>query len=179
MRSDIRSSFGSSSTVATGVPLTIELTVVDTAAGCSPMEGAAVYLWHCDIDGRYSLYSQGVTGENYLRGVQAADADGTVRFTSIFPAAYSGRWPHIHFEVYSSVEDATGGGDPIATSQLALPEDVCDTVYASAGYSQSARNMSQTSLATDNVFSDGADQETPTVTGSVAEGYVASLTVPV
>ena len=77
-------------------------------------------------EGGYSMYSDGITDENYLRGVQEIDANGKVTFTSIFPAAYSGRWPHIHFKVYSSVDDATGGGKAIATSQLALPEDVCD-----------------------------------------------------
>ena len=46
--------------------------------------GAAVYLWHCDRDGLYSLYT--VPDQNYLRGVQAADASGEVTFTSIFPA---------------------------------------------------------------------------------------------
>ena len=100
VRSDIRSSFGSSSGTAEGVPLPVELTVVDTANDCEPMAGAAVYLWHCDREGRYSLYSEGATDQNYLRGVQEADANGRVAFTSIFPAAYSGRWPHIHFEVY-------------------------------------------------------------------------------
>ena len=39
--------------------------------------------------------------------------------------------------------------------------------------------MSQVSLATDNVFRDGAELETPTVTGSVDEGYVVNLTVGV
>ena len=38
---------------------TIELTVVDTANGCAPLAGAAVYVWHCDRDGRYSMYSRG------------------------------------------------------------------------------------------------------------------------
>ena len=121
MRSDIRSSIGSASGTAEGVPLTFELTVTDTAAGCAPLAGAAVYLWHCDREGGYSMYSEGVEDENYLRGVQETDADGKLTFTSIFPACYSGRWPHVHFEVYASVADATGGGEPIATSQLALP----------------------------------------------------------
>jgi hypothetical protein len=40
-------------------------------------------------------------------------------------------------------------------------------------------NLSQVSLATDMVFSDGATQETPTVTGSTAAGYTASLNVPI
>ncbi len=179
VRSDIRSSFGSSSTVATGVPLTIDLQVVDTAKGCQPMAGAAVYVWHCDQDGRYSLYSQGVTNENYLRGVQETDDDGMVRFTSIFPACYSGRWPHIHFEVYPSVADATSASGKLATSQLALPKDVCDAVYATSGYSTSVRNLSGVSLSSDMVFRDGASLETPTVTASATDGYVATLVVPV
>jgi protocatechuate 3,4-dioxygenase beta subunit len=100
VRSDIRSSFGTSTRTAPGVALTIELTVL-TMNGTStrPYEGAAVYLWHCDREGRYSLYSSGVTKDNYLRGVQVADSAGKVSFTSIFPGCYAGRWPHVHFEV--------------------------------------------------------------------------------
>jgi len=111
----------------------VQLTITDTAAGCAPLAGAAVYLWHCDREGGYSMYSEGVDDENYLRGVQETDADGKLTFTSIFPACYSGRWPHAHFEVYANLADATGGGQPIATSQLALPRDACDVVYATAG----------------------------------------------
>jgi protocatechuate 3,4-dioxygenase beta subunit len=178
VRSDIRSSFGSSTTVAEGVPLTVKLKIVDSGSGAA-MAGAAVYLWHCDIAGRYSLYSQGATNENYLRGVQEADGSGDLSFTTIFPAAYSGRWPHIHFEVYPSLAEATKAGSPIATSQLALPEDVCKAVYATDGYSQSVRNLAQTSLARDMVFSDGAELETPTVMGDATSGYTATLTVGV
>ena len=29
-------------------------------------------------------------------GGSEADADGVVTFTTIFPACYRGRWPHIH-----------------------------------------------------------------------------------
>jgi protocatechuate 3,4-dioxygenase beta subunit len=179
VRSDIRSSFGSASGVADGVPLTVELTVTDTASNCAPLAGAAVYVWHCDREGRYSMYSQGAEDENYLRGVQETDGDGRVTFASIYPACYSGRWPHIHFEVYASVDDATGGGDPIATSQLAFPEDVCEVVYATEGYEQSVSNLAQVSLDSDMVFSDGASQQLADVTGSVDSGYTATLTVPV
>jgi len=129
VRSDIRSSFGSSTTTADGVSLTIRLTLVE-ADGDTPVEGAAVYLWHCDRAGQYSMYDRAVADENYLRGVQASGADGTVTFTSVFPACYSGRWPHIHFEVYRSVDEATAAGQLLATSQVALPEDTCATVYA-------------------------------------------------
>jgi protocatechuate 3,4-dioxygenase beta subunit len=180
VRRDIRSSFGSASGVAAGVPLTINLTIQDEATGCAPIAGAAVYVWHCDRDGAYSLYSQGVTNENYLRGVQAADSNGLVTFTSIFPACYSGRWPHIHFEVYPGLAKATSQANKIATSQVALPKDICDAVYATDGYSESVTNLSRVSLASDNVFGDdGGVHELGTMSGSIAAGLTVALAVPV
>ena len=179
VRSDIRSSFGSSSGTADGVPLTVTLSLLDQANGCAALSGAAVYLWHCDREGRYSLYSDGVTDQNYLRGVQEADADGQVTFTTIFPACYSGRWPHIHFEVYPSLAEATSAGNVMATSQLALPEDVCDLVYATDGYEQSVDNKARTSLDSDMVFSDGVDQQLADVNGDVDSGYTATLALAV
>jgi len=179
VRSDITSSFGSASGVAQGVPLTIKLKVLDTGNGSAGLQGAAVYLWHCDRDGRYSLYSDGITQENYLRGVQETGSDGSVQFTSIYPAAYAGRWPHIHFEVYPSLDAATTASGKLRTSQLALPEAPCKLVYATEGYTQSLQNMAQTSLETDNVFSDGYSLQLATVTGTVADGMTAALNVPV
>ena len=171
VRSDITSSFGSSTTEAEGVPLSITMTINDFAKKKSPLAGGAVYLWHCDREGRYSLYSQGVTNENYLRGVQEADDRGQVRFTTIFPACYSGRWPHIHFEVYPSLAKATNSANKIATSQMALPEATAKAVYATNGYEQSVSNLSRVSLASDNVFSDGYDLQMPTVKGDPSSGY--------
>jgi protocatechuate 3,4-dioxygenase beta subunit len=178
VRRDIRSSFGSASGTAAGVPLEIVLTIVDTDTD-KAIPDAAVYLWHCDREGRYSMYSQGASDENYLRGVQQADANGVIRFTSIFPAAYSGRWPHIHFEIFDSLTKATSGRNARKVTQLALPESVCEQVYASSGYESSQSNMSRTSLSNDNVFRDGVDDQMATVTGSVASGFTASLTVGV
>jgi protocatechuate 3,4-dioxygenase beta subunit len=179
VRGDIRPSFGSATGLAEGVPTTVDLTILDTANGCAPLTGAAVYVWHCDRDGQYSLYSPGAMDENYLRGVQETDVSGAVSFTSIFPACYSGRWPHIHFEVYASVADATGGGSLLATSQLAIPADACNEVYATDGYAQSVTNLSQISLESDNVFADGSAQQLATVTGSVDDGFAMRLSVPV
>jgi protocatechuate 3,4-dioxygenase beta subunit len=178
VRSDIRTSFGDASGTAAGVPINIDLTVLDSATG-GALNGAAVYVWHCDQEGRYSMYTQGAADQNYLRGVQEADSSGRVEFTSIFPAAYSGRWPHIHFEIYASLSEATSAGSPITTSQLALPQDTCETVYATDGYRASVRNLSQTSLDTDMVFRDGYSQQLATVTGSVDDGYTVALNVPV
>ena len=179
VRSDIRSSFGSSTVTAEGVPLTIALTVRDAATG-DALAGGAVYLWHCDRDGNYSLYSDGLDDVNYLRGVQEIGADGSVTFTTIFPACYSGRWPHIHFEVYSDVATAVASGPIVKTSQLALPKDTCQTVYATSGYEQSVNNLAQVSLASDNVFGDDQGiHQIATMTGSVATGYTAALTIGV
>ncbi|MDN5930375.1 MAG: intradiol ring-cleavage dioxygenase [Pseudonocardia sp.] len=175
VRSDIRSSFGSLTGTADGVPLTLTLTVVDASTG-APRPGAAVYLWHCDRAGAYSLYD--VDDQNYLRGVQVADASGVVSFTSVFPAAYSGRWPHAHFEVYADLAAATNGDNATVTSQLALPEDACTAVYATDGYDSSVRNLAQTSLDSDMVFRDGYAAQLATVTGDVS-GMAATLTVGV
>jgi len=179
VRSNIVSSFGSSTGKAVGVPLTITLKVVNTNASCASLAGFAVYLWHCDQLGRYSLYSSGATGENYLRGVQITDSAGSVTFTSIFPACYSGRWPHIHFEVFSSQAAATTGRSAIKTSQLALPATACSAVFATSNYTGSVSNFSQVSLATDNIFSDGYALEMPSISGDVTSGYAVNLQVGV
>jgi protocatechuate 3,4-dioxygenase beta subunit len=180
VRSDIRSSFGDSTGTAEGVPMTLTLTVTDLANGGVPFAGVAVYVWHCDRDGGYSLYSDGVTDQNYLRGVQVAGSDGTVTFSSIFPACYTGRWPHVHFEVYPDQASITDSTSAIATSQVALPQDVCDAVFATSGYEASVSNLAQLSLSSDNVFGDdGGASQLATVTGSASSGYTVSLAVGV
>lgn len=179
VRSNIVPSIGGATGTAAGVPLAIKLQVVNTALGCASLAGFAVYLWHCDALGRYSMYSQGVTGENYLRGVQVTDSAGEVTFNSIFPGCYDGRWPHIHFEVYASLASATSGNNDIRTSQLALPQAACAAVYADARYTGSAANLSRTSLAGDNVFGDGSALQLATVSGSNEAGYLATLQIGV
>jgi len=183
VRRDIRSSFGSMAGMAEGVPLTIELTLVDAEAGCAPLAGHAVYLWQSDRAGKYSLYD--ITSENYLRGVQEADSNGVVTFTSIFPACYFYQplarvfWPHLHLEIYPSVASATGVGNASMTSQLALPEEACNEVYATPGYEQSASNLSKVSLKNDLVFAGDPTLQIPELTGSVDAGYLAQITIGV
>jgi protocatechuate 3,4-dioxygenase beta subunit len=179
VRSDITTSFGDAAGVAEGVPTTVEMTLLDVAKGGTPLAGAAVYLWHCNIAGQYSMYDQDVAGENYLRGVQESDESGKVTFKTVFPAAYAGRWPHIHFEVYPSLDDATSAGSKLKTSQIALPQDACDLVYATSGYEQSADRLSQTSLDSDNVFSDGYASQLATTSGTVDSGIAVKLNVGV
>ena len=102
-----------------------------------------------------------------------------MKFDTIFPACYSRRWPHIHFEVYPSLAKVTSSTNKIATSQMALPEATSKAVYATAGYEQSVRNLSRVSLDSDNVFSDGYDLQMPTVTGDPTNGYQLSFSCAV
>jgi len=180
VRSDIRSSFGGPGGTADGMALNLELVVTDIARDGAAYAGAAVYVWHCDRQGRYSMYSDGVTDQNYLRGVQIADAEGRVRFTSIFPGCYDGRWPHIHFQVFPRRADITDATHAVAISQVALPKDACAAVYGSTGYEASTENFARVSLDTDRVFSDdGGALQLGTASGSSVSGYTITLAVPV
>lgn len=175
VRSDIRPSFANYSGTAAGIPLTINLTLVNVNASCAALSGYAIYLWHCDRDGNYSLYS--APAQNYLRGVQSTDSVGKVTFTSIFPACYSGRWPHIHFEIYRSLTTATSSANNLKTSQIALTSNACNQVYATSEYATSRSNFTQVSLASDNVFSDGYSLEIAEITGDITNGYVLNLEI--
>jgi protocatechuate 3,4-dioxygenase beta subunit len=180
VRSDIRSSFGALSGWAEGVQTTIELTVLDVTRDCAKGEGMAVYVWHCDRAGDYSLYSGDASDKNYLRGVQVAGQDGRVSFTSIFPACDAGRWPHIHFEVFDSLDAAVAGENARLTSQVALPEGACKKVFDyDKGYSASVQNMSNVPLEKDSVFGDGWDGELATVTGDPSSAMLVTLTIGV
>ncbi|HVH33832.1 MAG TPA: hypothetical protein VM847_06960 [Tahibacter sp.] len=182
VRSDIRSSFGASGTSsAAGTPLTVTLRLVSTVSGCVPLAGLAVYIWHCNAGGGYSMYSSGITGQNYLRGVQVSDSNGEVSFTSIFPGCYPGRWPHIHFEIYRTLALATSGANAARISQLALPQSVCSTVYSQGSlYPGSTQNLAGVTLNSDNVFgNDGGVYQLAATSGSNAEGYASTLEVGV
>jgi protocatechuate 3,4-dioxygenase beta subunit len=181
IREDLRTSFAGLTPTADGLELALELTLVD-AAGCTPLAGHAIYLWHCDTTGLYSLYD--TTDRNYLRGVGVSDADGKVRFTTVFPGCYDGRWPHIHFEVFTSAAAAVSGEASVLTAQIAMPEAEAAAVYAAdARYANGTANLGRISLATDNVFNDNSAaqiaQQTLALTGDPQGGYTGSLTIPV
>ena len=179
VRSDIRTSVGSSTQVG-GVPLTITITLTNASASCAPLAGYAIYLWHCSQEGNYSVYSTNNIADNYLRGVQATDASGTVTFTTIVPGCYAGRMPHMHLEVYRSLSAATSASNKVKTTQLAFPTELLSTIYsANASYSASVRNLAAMSFATDNVFSDGTALEMTTMRANSGGGYAASITISI
>lgn len=181
VRSDMRASVGSASGVAAGVPLMQTIQLVNTNGSCASLAGYAIYLWHCTANGLYSMYSSGVTGENFLRGVQPTDANGSATFTTIVPGCYSGRVTHMHFEIYRSlVTAATTGASALRTSQLTYDRATLTAFYQAAGssnYGNSLSNHNSSSLTQDGVFSDGYSTQLATLTGSVATGYVSTLTV--
>ncbi len=179
VRSDIRASFNGATGVAEGVPLSIKLQLLNASGSCASLAGYAVYVWHCDRDGLYSLYSSGVTAQNYLRGVQETDASGNLGFTTIFPGCYAGRMPHVHVEVYPSLDKAASGANRLKTSQFTFPMATLHEAYTASGYTASVRNLAQISYATDNVFSDGSSLQMATVTGNATQGYVVTLSIAV
>ena len=163
----------------TGVPLRLTLTIQDLSGGCTPVAGAAAYIWHCDKDGLYSGYSNsqnaGQAGLTYLRGIQVSDANGQVQFTTIYPGWYAGRITHIHFQVHLNDKLSVTA---TATSQLAFPAAVTTAVYGSALYTK-GQNNSVTSFSADNVFSDGTTYQMVAISGDTTNGYDASLTVTI
>jgi len=148
-----------------GTPLTVALTVVRVASGCTPVADATIEVWHCDHSGGYSEYT---TAGTYLRGLQKTDASGKAAFTTIYPGWYQGRATHIHLEVFVN-------GASVKTTQLAFPEDVTAAVYTQGVYA--SRGQNPTTNSRDGVFSDGVASELATMSGSPASGYTAALQI--
>lgn len=131
-RSDIRSD-PTDPSVKDGVPLALMLRVSSVgAAGCVPLTGARVDVWHCDAAGAYSDADRATAGKKFLRGHQVTDAKGTARFTTLYPGWYPGRAVHIHIKVRVVAGPALGHE---FTSQLYFDEAVTDRVHARAPYS--------------------------------------------
>ena len=181
VRSDITSSLDGGTTVE-GAPLEFTFTVTDMANNNAPFEGAALYAWQCDAQGLYSMYSEGAEDETYLRGIQVANANGELTFKTIVPGCYTGRWTHIHFEVYPDVASATNVSNVVATSQVAFPADMLADVYALDAYPGSTENLAGvgTDISDDMIFAEGDwNLQLPAITGDADSGYVATLAVGV
>lgn len=179
-RHDLRGNLAGGGPPAQGVQLDVEIRLVNVDAACQPMEGLALYLWHCDGQGRYSLYD--LPEADYLRGLQVSDADGVVRFRTIFPGCYPSRWPHMHFEVFASRQAAVSGRAALLTAQIALPAAECERIYASVSdYRDSGRSLSALSMDRDNVFSDNTATEraaqTLRLSGAPGAGLVGKVAV--
>ena len=150
-RSDIRSD-PSNSSVKDGAPLVITVNVSSIGANCAPLAGATVDVWHCDAAGVYSDASDpsfNTKGQKFLRGYQTTDANGQVKFTTIYPGWYHGRTVHIHFKIRT-----TSGHD--FTSQWFFDDGLSDTVFAQAPYA--AKGARDTRNSQDGIYNGGGSQ---------------------
>jgi protocatechuate 3,4-dioxygenase beta subunit len=180
IRADMRPSFGDFKDVADGVPMALEIRVVDVKNACAPLAGMLVYFWQCDAAGTYSLYER--TESNNLRGAAITDGAGIARMTTIFPGCYSGRWPHTHFEVFASPETAATGQQSLLVSQFAFEKNVCESVYAGhAAYAASPAALAGLSLDSDMIFASNTKEQLAAqilkLTGEVATGFIATAVV--
>ncbi len=144
VRREMRTNIGNTAIATQGQALDLEITLVKARRGCKPLAGHAIYIWQCDALGRYSIYD--VPNASYLRAVGVTDTAGKAVFTTIFPGCYPGRYPHIHFEVYISLERATSYKNRLLTSQIAMPADACRAIYAPRNVTASAPQISPRSV---------------------------------
>ena len=180
IREDIRNSIGGLEPVAAGVPMRLDLRLVDVGRGCAPLAGRAVYVWQCDAEGVYSIYE--AADRNYLRGVALSDAEGRVRMVTVVPGCYPGRWPHLHFEVFADAAAAVNGEAALLTGQFALPGDRCRDVYAADPVcGRSGAELAALQLSRDRIFRNGTPEQQAAqmlqMTGDVAGGFIASTVV--
>jgi len=169
-RSDIRTD-PSSGAVSEGVQLNLAFQVMQVAAaGCAPLAGAQVDVWHCDADGIYSDTTElgmHTVGQKFLRGYQITDENGLVNFTTIYPGWYEGRTVHIHFKIRT-----TDGYD--FTSQLFFDDTLTDEVFAQAPYnSRGERSLRNNN---DGIFAQSGGQMM-LATNKVDTGYEATFDV--
>ena len=137
-RSDIRSDTSDGS-VQDGIPLRLILHVYDVdnndgdgVGSCTPLTNAKVDIWHANSKGIYSGVKDAGTGQNdYLRGYQMTDENGTVRFTTIYPGWYEGRAIHIHVKV----RNFEGSNETLEwTSQFYLNNSINGQVHTQPPY---------------------------------------------
>ena len=159
-RSDIREG-------KNGTQLDLAITVVNTAGSCAPLSDVTVEIWQCDATGNYSQYGS-ERSQTYLRGMQTTDANGQVRFTTVYPGWYQGRATHIHVEV-------TRNGRSLKATQIAFPEGVNNEVYGSGVYA--SRGSNPTTNTRDGIFADSINSEMASVAGNPSSGYSATFTI--
>jgi len=168
-RSDIRPD-PASGTVSAGIPLELTFVVAQVgAAGCTPLAGAAVDVWHCDAAGVYSDV-QNAVGQQFLRGYQVTDETGLARFKTIYPGWYPGRAVHIHFKIRLAAD--SGAYD--FTSQLFFDDAISDAVHALVPYS--AKGPRDRRNADEGIFNQSGDQLLLALT-TIEEGYAADFEI--
>lgn len=166
-RSDIRAG-------QSGVPLKLTINVFNADDSCDPYSGAIVDIWQCNAQGSYSDVSASgngnTAGQTWLRGLQQTNANGQVRFTTIYPGWYQGRTIHIHLKVRTFSGESTTYN---FNTQLFFSESITNQVLGNvAAYSRSQTRS--TTNSNDGIFD--ADMIVP-LSGSYGEGYVGTIDI--
>jgi len=173
-RSDIRSD-PSNGSVVEGAPLELTFRVSEVSgAGCAPIEGVFVDIWHCDAQGVYSdAQDQGfnTVGQKFLRGYQVTDGSGTARFITIYPGWYFSRAVHIHFKIRSEL---TSNSSYEFTSQLFFDDALSDQVYSEQPYASKGERSIRN--ADDGIFQGGGSQLLLEV-GQTVAGYAGTFDI--
>jgi protocatechuate 3,4-dioxygenase beta subunit len=139
-----------------GLRLRLGITVANaTIAGrtCAPLPDTVVDVWHTDADSLYSnvgpdLQSVDTTGQTFMRGHQITNRDGYVEFASVVPGWEIVAVPppenvflrttHIHVKIFREHK--------VATTQLYLPDEFLDELYASVDPYRKHRQMTAPGL---------------------------------
>lgn len=129
LRRDIRPNLSGEGLPAAGLRMDLTIKLQTTGRTQKPIPNAAVYIWHSDAQGEYSVYGRNDT--DYLRGIGISDSNGRLTFTTVYPGTYRGREPHIHFEVYPSLEDVKRASACILRSRILFPEATTREIYKS------------------------------------------------
>lgn len=162
-----------------GVTIVSDLQFIDVST-CEPLAGVWADVWNANATGVYAgVQENGNGNENdasnlnatYLRGIQQADDDGVVQFTTLFPGHYSGRTNHIHIVLHeNATELANGtisGGTVSHIGQFFWDQDLIDLVEATSPYDTNTNSI--TTNAEDRVF---GQQETRGSTSDPVFNYV-------
>jgi protocatechuate 3,4-dioxygenase beta subunit len=151
-----------------GIPLRLNLTVVDAAA-CAPIANASVDVWHANASGDYSGFGNAASNRTFLRGTQVSGADGVATFDTIYPGWYQGRATHIHLKVHV-------GGSVVHTGQLFFDEAANATIYTQAPYNGHTGN--RTTNGEDGIFGQAGSSALVRLTPDGA-GFVGAMTLAV
>ncbi len=181
-----------------GIPLKLQIAVADATA-CTPIENAAVDIWHCDSHGYYSGVSANMPGPDadqaeiteaatatFLRGIQLTNSDGVAEFETIYPGWYIGRTIHIHLKVHldGEVGKIYEGGHTTHTGQLFFDDAITDQVMELepyAGRPEEYRTLNES----DGILADHIDEPGFLVTltelteGKMEDGFLASIVIGV
>lgn len=132
-RSDIRSDT-SNDVIEKGVELILIIHVYGIDNGsCVPIKGAKVDIWHANSQGVYSAVGDmGTNQNNFLRGYQVTDNNGTAKFMTIYPGWYQGRAIHIHDKVrtFNELQNNLEW-----TSQIYFNDSMNDQIHTKTPYS--------------------------------------------